>query len=194
MVGLASLSKQQISAAAVLPLCLAAALIGWAVARKKKTRSAPVPKFTAESSRGASSDQSPAGKLRKLLADSQQKGQILVMPCCYDGLTAKLIERSGFQLTFMTGFGVSAVHGFADCQLVSYQEMLESAFRICGRLATSNGFRVLQKVFVEAIQDVDLCHFMLTVGSVGSTLLPQGVQLIGVIMGVVPAAPLKRLP
>jgi len=56
------------------------------------------------------------------------------MPCCYDALTAKLVEREGFQLTFMTGFGVSAVHGFADCQLVSYHEMLESAFRICGSL------------------------------------------------------------
>ncbi|CAE7355058.1 Dml [Symbiodinium natans] len=40
----------------------------------------------------------------------------------------------GFELTFMTGFGVSAVHGFADCQLVSYQEMLDAAFRICGSL------------------------------------------------------------
>ena len=64
---------------------------------------------------------------------------IIVMPCCYDGLTAKLIEREGFQLTFMTGFGVSAVHGFADCQLVSYQEMLESAFRICGFLPPKTG-------------------------------------------------------
>ena len=32
-----------------------------------------------------------------------------------------LLRARGFELTFMTGFGVSAVHGFADCQLVSYQ-------------------------------------------------------------------------
>ncbi|CAE7724933.1 unnamed protein product [Symbiodinium sp. CCMP2592] len=70
-------------------------------------------------------------QLRRLLAERQE---IIVMPCCYDGLTARLIERMGFQLTFMTGFGVSAVHGFADCQLVSYQEMLEAAFCICGSL------------------------------------------------------------
>jgi len=36
----------------------------------------------------------------------------------------------GFKVTFMTGFGVSAVRGYPDCQLVSYQEMLESAFGI----------------------------------------------------------------
>eukprot|EP00439_Symbiodinium_sp_Y106_P011609 s501_g1.t1 len=72
-----------------------------------------------------------AARLRRLLAERQE---IIVMPCCYDGLTARLVERMGFELTFMTGFGVSAVHGFADCQLVSYQEMLEAAFCICGSL------------------------------------------------------------
>ena len=46
-------------------------------------------------------------KLRELLAS----GQILKMPCCYDGLTAKLVEMHGFPVTFMTGFGVSAARG-----------------------------------------------------------------------------------
>lgn len=78
---------------------------------------------------------SPAAKLRSLLAE--RRG-IIVMPCCYDGLTARMVERAGFELTFMTGFGVSAVHGFADCQLISYQEMLDSAVQICG---DSHGFQ-----------------------------------------------------
>eukprot|EP00931_Biecheleriopsis_adriatica_P042967 TRINITY_DN24528_c0_g1_i2.p1 TRINITY_DN24528_c0_g1~~TRINITY_DN24528_c0_g1_i2.p1 ORF type:complete len:329 (+),score=77.48 TRINITY_DN24528_c0_g1_i2:135-1121(+) len=77
------------------------------------------------------SGQSPASRLRKLLAE--RKG-IITMPCVYDGLTARLVERMGFSLTFMTGFGVSAAHGFPDCQLVSYQEMLDTAFQICGSL------------------------------------------------------------
>lgn len=55
---------------------------------------------------------SPAKKLRDLLS----KPEILVMPCCYDGLTARLVEDAGFTSTFMTGFGVSAAHGMPDTQ------------------------------------------------------------------------------
>jgi 2-methylisocitrate lyase-like PEP mutase family enzyme len=51
------------------------------------------------------------------------------MPCVYDGLTARLVARAGFEATFMTGFGVSAVHGLPDTQLISYQEM-ETACRV----------------------------------------------------------------
>jgi len=73
---------------------------------------------------------SRAAKLRALLS----RGRIISMPCCYDALTARLVERMGFELTFMTGFGVSAAHGYPDCQLVSYQEMLATAFSICSSL------------------------------------------------------------
>jgi len=47
----------------------------------------------------------------------------ILLPCCYDGLTARLITRAGFDATFMTGFGVSAVNGYPDTQLISYGEM-----------------------------------------------------------------------
>jgi hypothetical protein len=69
--------------------------------------------------------------------DNYNDGPIL-LPCCYDGLTARLVARhemktpSGgtspkrFQATFMTGFGVSAVHGIPDTQLISYHEMMQS--------------------------------------------------------------------
>ncbi|CAK8991727.1 unnamed protein product [Durusdinium trenchii] len=126
---------------AVLPLCLAAAAAGWLAAvltRRKASRSTALnlPARPATTQNGGpqspgGSTTSSAAKLRALLAERRD---IIVMPCCYDGLTARLIERAGFQLTFMTGFGVSAAHGFADCQLVSYQEMLDAAFRICGSL------------------------------------------------------------
>ena len=58
------------------------------------------------------------------------------MPCCYDGLTARLIEQHGFEVTFMTGFGVSAVHGLPDAGLISYGEMVASAQRIVASLET----------------------------------------------------------
>lgn len=56
---------------------------------------------------------SPADKLRDLIS----RPEILIMPCCYDGLTARLVEDNGFPLTFMTGFGVSGAHGLPDTQV-----------------------------------------------------------------------------
>ena len=66
---------------------------------------------------------SPAERLRNLL----DTGKCLVVPCCSDGLTARLVEQAGFECTFMSGFSVSATRGFPDCQLVSFEEMRQSA-------------------------------------------------------------------
>ena len=51
-----------------------------------------------------------------------EQPELLVMPCAYDGLTAGLVEKADFEVTFMSGFSVSASRGFPDCQLVSYAE------------------------------------------------------------------------
>lgn len=75
---------------------------------------------------------SPADRLRQLLASSTKR--ILVMPCCYDALTAKLVERAGFPLTFVSGFAVSAAHGMPDTQLISYNEMLNTMRDVCSTL------------------------------------------------------------
>ncbi len=74
------------------------------------------------------SSQSASDRLRQLL-----KGpDFLIMPCCYDGLTAKLIQEAGFPLTFMSGFGVSAVRlGLPDTGLISYGEMVDQLQHIC---------------------------------------------------------------
>jgi len=70
----------------------------------------------------------PAARLRALLAG----GELLVMPCCFDALSARLIERAGFALTFMSGFAVSAAKlGLPDTGLVSYGEMVEQGRSIC---------------------------------------------------------------
>ena len=54
------------------------------------------------------------------------------MPCCFDALSARLIEQAGFELTFMSGFGVSATRiGGPDTGLVSYAEMLDQGRDIC---------------------------------------------------------------
>jgi 2-methylisocitrate lyase-like PEP mutase family enzyme len=61
----------------------------------------------------------------------------ILMPCCYDGLTARLVARAGFQATFMTGFGVSGVNGYPDTQLVSYQEMQQAATSVAEGLSSA---------------------------------------------------------
>jgi 2-methylisocitrate lyase-like PEP mutase family enzyme len=75
---------------------------------------------------------SPAEKLRRLLG----RPGILSFPCCYDALSARLIERAGFPLTFMSGFGVSAVRlGLPDTGLISYGEMLAHGNDICAAVS-----------------------------------------------------------
>jgi len=61
----------------------------------------------------------------------------ILMPCCYDGLTARLVARAGFRATFMTGFGVSASNGYPDTQLVSYAEMLAAANTVSEALSNA---------------------------------------------------------
>jgi 2-methylisocitrate lyase-like PEP mutase family enzyme len=54
------------------------------------------------------------------------------MPCCFDALSARLIERAGFALSFMSGFAVSAARlGLPDTGLISYGEMVEQGRQIC---------------------------------------------------------------
>jgi 2-methylisocitrate lyase-like PEP mutase family enzyme len=75
---------------------------------------------------------SSAAKLRRLLA----RPGLRVMPCCFDALSAKLIERAGFELTFMSGFAVSAARlGLPDTGLISYGEMVEQGRSICAAVS-----------------------------------------------------------
>lgn len=65
-----------------------------------------------------------ADRLRALLA----RGQLIQMPCCYDGLSARLIEQAGFELTFLSGFSASVSRiGAPDVGLMSYGEVLDQA-------------------------------------------------------------------
>jgi 2-methylisocitrate lyase-like PEP mutase family enzyme len=69
-----------------------------------------------------------SARLRALL---EQPG-LRVMPCCFDALSARLIEQAGFPLTFMSGFAVSAARlGMPDTGLISYGEMLDQGRNIC---------------------------------------------------------------
>jgi 2-methylisocitrate lyase-like PEP mutase family enzyme len=68
-----------------------------------------------------------AEKLRALLAQDICH----VMPCCFDALSAKLIEQEGYALTFMSGFAASASRiGAPDLGLMSYGEVVDQARNI----------------------------------------------------------------
>ncbi|MEL6314852.1 MAG: isocitrate lyase/PEP mutase family protein, partial [Pseudomonadota bacterium] len=68
-----------------------------------------------------------AAKLRTLLAQDRCH----IMPCCFDALSAKLIQQEGYDLTFMSGFATSASRiGQPDLGLMSYGEILDSARNI----------------------------------------------------------------
>lgn len=48
------------------------------------------------------------------------------MPCCFDGLSARMIEAAGFPAAFMSGFCASGARlGAPDAGLLSYGEMVD---------------------------------------------------------------------
>ena len=69
-----------------------------------------------------------AADLKELLAQNTCH----VMPCCFDALSARLIEQAGFPLTFMSGFSVAAARaGLPDTGLLTVSEMLDQGRSIC---------------------------------------------------------------
>lgn len=66
-------------------------------------------------------------KLRKRLAQSK----ILIAPGAHDVLTAKIIEKTGFEAVYMTGYGTSAsLLGRPDVGLLTMTEMVQRASNI----------------------------------------------------------------
>lgn len=70
---------------------------------------------------------STPSELRRLLSGDE----LLLAPGAYDGLTARLVELSGFPVVYATGAGVSNSQlGLADVGLVTMSEMLEQVRRM----------------------------------------------------------------
>jgi len=65
------------------------------------------------------------------LHELMNKPGIIAAPGAYDALSARLIERAGFPIVYMTGSGVAAsMLAFPDIGLVMLMEMVEQARRI----------------------------------------------------------------
>ncbi|CAI9117382.1 OLC1v1018769C5 [Oldenlandia corymbosa var. corymbosa] len=68
-----------------------------------------------------------ATKLRKLLGSPG----IHLGPASFDGLSAKLVEKAGFDFCFTSGFGISAARlGLPDTGLISFGEMVDQGQQI----------------------------------------------------------------
>src|SRR5918997_6578938 len=67
------------------------------------------------------------GRLREMLAGTEP----VLAPGAYDGLTARLVEKAGFETVYMTGFGTAAsLLGRPDIGLLTFSEMADNARRI----------------------------------------------------------------
>ncbi len=65
-------------------------------------------------------------RLRELL----RRDGMVVAPGAYDCITARLIQRAGYDAVYMTGAGTAATLGFPDFGLVTMSEMAHAAGRI----------------------------------------------------------------
>ncbi len=78
---------------------------------------------------------SKASELRAMI----KRGGMTVAPGAFDGITAKLIARAGFDAVYMTGAGTAAAHGFPDYGLLTMTEMVTNA----GKIAATSDLPVI---------------------------------------------------
>jgi methylisocitrate lyase len=65
----------------------------------------------------------------------QRQGSV-VFPGVYDTLSAKLVERAGFAMSFISGYSVAATAiGEPDLGLLTQTEIVERARRVCGSVS-----------------------------------------------------------
>jgi 2-methylisocitrate lyase-like PEP mutase family enzyme len=74
-----------------------------------------------------------ARALRELLA----KGEFILAPGVFDGISAKVADRMGFPALYMTGYGATAsALGLPDAGLATYGDMVGRAGMICSIVQT----------------------------------------------------------
>lgn len=69
----------------------------------------------------------------KIFRDAMKRGMVAA-PGCYDCITARAIERAGFDAVYMTGAGTAASLGYPDYGIVTMTEMADNAGRIAAAI------------------------------------------------------------
>ena len=73
------------------------------------------------------------------LKERLQEDRIIVAPGAFDMVSAKIIENSGFDALYVTGFGHSASHlGLPDAGFITLTEIVEIASLLEGKRISSN--------------------------------------------------------
>jgi methylisocitrate lyase len=67
------------------------------------------------------------GRLSALVAERRARGESLVLPGAFDGLSALIAKRSGFEALYLSGAAYTASRGWPDLGLVESAEMAERA-------------------------------------------------------------------
>ena len=71
--------------------------------------------------------------IRKQFSAMLKKEDIIIAPGCYDALSARIVEATGHNCVYMTGFGTSAsLLGLPDMGFITMPEIIDNARRIAG--------------------------------------------------------------
>jgi len=75
----------------------------------------------------------PPPAARPSLKSLLRKGELLIAPGVFDGMSLKIAEKVDFQALYMTGFGTVGSHlGVPDAGIASYGEMVERVRTLAG--------------------------------------------------------------
>ena len=87
--------------------------------------------------------------------------EILQLPCCYDGASAKVLEQAGFQAISAAGYGLSgSLLGMPDIGVLSGVEMINQYKNICDAVSVpvfvdiDTGFGDVNNV-IKAVRDAE---------------------------------------
>jgi 2-methylisocitrate lyase-like PEP mutase family enzyme len=67
---------------------------------------------------------------RQTLKQLLQRDKLLVAPGCFDGLSARLVEKAGFEAAYLSGGAVARSMGIPDIGLVTMSETIEHAGQV----------------------------------------------------------------
>ena len=96
-------------------------------------------------------------KLKKFLNDKNS----YKVPSCHDPLTAKLIEKKGFKVSFIGGFALSSASlGYPDASIITQKELVDATKSICNQtknpiiVDADTGFGGLANVY-KTVKDLE---------------------------------------
>lgn len=72
-------------------------------------------------------------RLKRLL----ERDEILMVPAAYDMVSARIIERAGFDAVYLSGYGQSASHlGLPDAGVITFTEMVERVHHMANTISS----------------------------------------------------------